>query len=207
MKLTPQTSVLSFIALGLLAVVVYRATSARPLDWHARRLADCVGRGDSACVLGYVPSDEAQQLRLTEESISWLLKELEIKRGPALSVKLEEIEQWKMATVTYVSVRGGNEEVSFAISDTDEGIKSPMLTSSLLLGRMSPDNSSGVTMLQSRMDYVRKNKAELERRGFRGFVPDFGKPLISWDEFLAQNEARLARVQAAQANQPARPGG
>lgn len=197
MKLAPRTLAIAAIAIILIGIVIFRATSARSLDWHARRLADCVGRGDSACVLGYIPRDEAQQLGLTRESISWLLGELSISRGPALNVASQDLEQWKMVNTTFPSKKGGDEQVTFIISDTDDGIKSPMLTSMLLLGRMSPANSSGVAMLQARTDYVRKNQSQLERRGFRGFVPDFGKPLISWDEFIADNEARIARIEAA----------
>lgn len=197
MKTPPRTVFLLAFAGSLLGFAIYKATSARPLDWHARRLADCIGRKDAACVMGYIPTEEVTQLNLKRESVSWLLSHYNFESSSPISLTPEDIEGWKLVTAGYRTQGGGTRLVSFTVSDTAEGIKSPMLTSMILLGQMRSEGSSGISKIQERVDYVQKHRAELERRGFRGYIPDFGKAAITWDEFIADNEARIARIEAA----------
>lgn len=199
MKLPVRTKILLGCAIFLIGFIVYRATSARPLDWHARRLADCIGRSDVGCVMGYIPESEKQQLNLTPDSLRWLLAEMAIKPNQPHSVELTVEQDNCYPSITYQSTEHPEQVIGFIITEIDEGVRVPGLTQYLLIAKMNPTGTITDRSFQTRIDYVRQNRQELERNGFTGIF-SFSKPFVPWDEFIAQNEARIARIEAAKRN-------
>lgn len=206
MKVSRQTALLGCIAVCLLGVVLYKATSSRPLDWHVNRLANCIGRADSKCVMGYIPSQEVLQSGLTEESLNLLLRDAGLKRGSPVSVRSDVAGSWRLSTAMFARENGGSLEIEFVMSDTAEGIRAPMFLGTFLLSQMNPESKHGADRVRARVEYIQKNRTKFERNGITGFNIVFDKPAVSWDEFIAQNEARIARMEAAKLNPPPKPG-
>lgn len=190
------------------AATVVASWLSRPTLASTGRLAlDCIASGDGQCLYNLTTGDERQAYGLTPAKVGRLLHEYvlpaarPVKRTSATfdglpkDSKLIAEQQWTASS-------GKEQGMGVFVSMTDDGIKCPYLIGGLLLSvavyerHVPSTGTKPLDKLLAWRDGAVQDKAQLEQLGFAGLYRDEEEGLIKWDDWIANCNERIEKLQA-----------
>lgn len=207
MKLKSSVTLTLVAAVGIFIFAAKQALTPPTLEWHGHRLADCIGRNDADCVLGYMPSSEVSQLGLKKETVRWLISQHKLAVAAPVSTRVEDDAHGVVFTALYARPGENGKSLYFKMTSTSEGAKAPLLMTGLVLSEIETPYRDGNERVRNWIQHVQIMQFAYEYHGMPKVIPGDDMDAVTWDEFIALQEARIARHEAAKRNKTPKIGG
>lgn len=207
MKLKSSVTLTLVSAVAISIFAIKQALTSPSLEWHGHRLADCIGRNDADCVLGYMPSNEVSQLGIKRETINWLISQHKLAVAAPVSIRVEDDARGVVFTALYARPGENGKSLNFKMTSTSEGAKAPALITGLVLAEIETPYRDGIERVRNWIRHVEIMQFSYEYHGMPKVIPGYDMDAVTWDEFIALQEARITRLETPTRNLPPKPGG